>query len=373
MPPLEAWEKVVMSTDSLQDLWGTGEQYSAHGRLSCVDCHGGSNVDDMEAAHEGVVRDPSDLEDSGCADCHYEHVPIQQASLHGSVQGYSTVLMARWDPNQVGVIDTVLEYHCVDCHASCGQCHVSQPTSVGGGLIDEHVFRRTPSMTRNCTGCHGSRVKDEYTGRNEGFPADVHLRSGRMACVECHTGAEMHGIGVEGEHRYEGEQQPKCEDCHQGVMEDSANAYHTTHGDSLSCQVCHSISYKSCYNCHVQQSDEGIPFFEIDDSEMGFSIGLNPRVSEERPYEYVVLRHVPISPTSFEFYGENLLANFDALPTWVYATPHNIQLNTPQTESCDSCHASLQWFLTADRVRPEELEANQSVIVGEEVVPQFEQ
>ena len=371
MPPLEAWEKVLVSDEALQDLWGTGEQFSAHGRLSCVDCHGGSNVDDMEAAHAGIVRDPSDQEDSMCASCHYEHVPMQQASLHNNLAGYSTALLARWDPNQIDVIDTVMANHCESCHASCGQCHVSQPTSAGGGFTDGHMFRETPSMTKNCTGCHGSRVKDEYTGRNEGYPAHVHLRSGRMACVDCHTDSEMHGVGIEGEHRYEGEPMPRCEDCHEGVLDASGNVYHAMHGEKLSCQVCHSVAYKSCYSCHVQQSDEGIPYFEIDPSEMGFAIGLNPRISEERPYEYVTLRHVPISTTSFEFYGENLLVNFDAAPTWVYATPHNIQRNTPQTESCDACHGNPEWFLTADKVRPEELEANQSVIVQE--VPQLGQ
>ena len=364
MPPLEAWEKVAMSLDALFDLWGTGEQYSAHGRLSCVDCHGGTNVDDMETAHEGIVPDPSEGESSVCSQCHYQHVPLQTASLHGNLAGYWTVLLARWDPDKVDVMGTMLENHCLDCHASCGQCHVSQPASVGGGLIDEHEFRRTPSMTRNCTGCHGSRIKNEYTGRNEGFPSDVHLRTGRMACVDCHTGAEMHGLGIEANHRYDGPQMPRCEDCHQSAMQDETNPYHhTEHGDTLSCQVCHSVSYKNCYNCHVQQSEEGVSFFEIDESEMGVFIGLNPRVSPERPYKYVPLRHVPIARTSFEYYGEDLLTNFDALPTWAYATPHNIQLSTPQTESCDACHGNPDWFLTEDKVRPDELEANRPVIV----------
>ena len=39
----------------------------------------------------------------------------------------------------------------------------------------------------------------------------------------------------------------------------------------------------------------------------------------------MVLRHVPIDPDNFAFYGKDVLANFDALPTWKYATPHNIQ------------------------------------------------
>ena len=61
-----------------------------------------------------------------------------------------------------------------------------------------------------------------------------------------------------------------------------------------------------------------------------------------------------------EFYGENLLSNFDALPTWVYSTPHNIQRNTPQNASCEACHANPEIFLTADKVQAVEQNANQS-------------
>jgi thiosulfate/3-mercaptopyruvate sulfurtransferase len=96
---------------------------------------------------------------------------------------------------------------------------------------------------------------------------------------------------------------------------------------------------------------------------MTFLIGLNPRQDDARPYDYVPLRHVPISTDSFAFYGVEALSNFDELPTWKYATPHNIQRNTPQNESCGSCHGNPELFLTADKVAPEELEANRGVIV----------
>jgi nitrate/TMAO reductase-like tetraheme cytochrome c subunit len=51
------------------------------------------------------------------------------------------------------------------------------------------------------------------------------------------------------------------------------------------------------------------------------------------------------------------------MPNWAYATPHNIQRNTPQTETCNSCHGNEEIFLTADKIKPEELEANRDVIV----------
>ena len=57
--------------------------------------------------------------------------------------------------------------------------------------------------------------------------------------------------------------------------------------------------------------------------------------------------------------------HFDALPTWKYATPHNIQRNTPQNQECNNCHGQTDLFLTADDVDPDELEANKDVIVTE--------
>jgi thiosulfate/3-mercaptopyruvate sulfurtransferase len=124
------------------------------------------------------------------------------------------------------------------------------------------------------------------------------------------------------------------------------------------------VQYTSCDGCHVAISEtSGNPFFETEASYMGFFIGRNPDPDYHRPYEYIVVRHVPVSPTSYQYYGEELLPNFSLLPTWAYATPHNIQRNTPQTASCNACHGNAQLFLTADKVKPEELQANGPVIV----------
>ncbi len=49
--------------------------------MGCITCHGGaSGVEDKEAAHEGVVRDPDSVEK--CAVCHMETVEADQNSLH---------------------------------------------------------------------------------------------------------------------------------------------------------------------------------------------------------------------------------------------------------------------------------------------------
>jgi len=94
-------------------------------------------------------------------------------------------------------------------------------------------------------------------------------------------------------------------------------------------------------------------------------IGRNPIQNAARPWEFVVLRHVPVARDSFAFYGEDLLPNFDARPTWTYATPHNIQRVTPQNRSCDACHGNAAIFLTEENVAADEREANRDVIVYE--------
>jgi hypothetical protein len=375
---LEPWEKVLVDAVNYVP--------TVHGHISCINCHGGIQAPDKETAHVGVIRNPSADPQATCGECHAQIVTHSQNSLHSTLDGYWRALEARSIPSNHAALGEMFNNHCSDCHATCGDCHVSQPNSVGGGFINGHLFNTTPSMTRNCTACHGSRVGNEYLGKNEDLRADVHFRQGRMSCVSCHSGAEMHGepsncqdchTGPESasippaDHRYSGIQTPSCESCHASVTTGQDGIImHQMHGADLSCQVCHSIAYTSCDGCHVAISETtGNPFYRTEATYQTFFIGRNPIQSFQRPYRYVPVRHVPISITSYQYYGENLLLNFDQLETWAYATPHNIQRNTPQAESCNACHGNTDIFLTADKVRTEELAANRRVIVDEVPAP----
>lgn len=365
MAPLEPWEKVLVDAEAFLQ--------TEHGEIPCVDCHQGVQDTDKEVAHTDLVARPSQGPDSVCQDCHENEVQFAANSLHVTQQGYWTVLASRGAPIEDPAVHEMFGNHCASCHTSCGDCHISQPASVGGGLLEGHVFTESPPMSRTCTACHGSRIGNEYTGKNEGFRPDVHFRQGRMTCIDCHSGDEMHGVldgpdAAPPAHRYEVENAPECTDCHQEIGQDD-NLMHEMHGDTLACQVCHSVSYSSCDSCHVAVSETtGRPFFETAGTYLTFLIGRNPIQDERHPYDYVLLRHVPVDPESFAFYGDNLLPDFNAQPTWRFTTPHNIQRETPQTESCNACHGNEALFLTADKVAPEELEANQPVIV--ETVPE---
>lgn len=360
MAPLEPWEKVFVNRQSFSA--------TRHGDIQCTFCHGGTQSSDMETAHTGMIADPSIGPNNVCTTCHKDQAKHFDQSLHASLGGYWTTLNVRSGTENHPALQTMFGNHCARCHTSCGDCHISQPASVGGGFVDGHVINKTPSMTRNCTACHGSRVGNEYLGKNEDLPGDVHFRQGRMNCVACHTGADMHGEDygdTPPSNRYDGAQMPACTDCHTEALSlESQNVMHLAHGEKLSCQVCHAITYTSCDGCHVAISDKtGNPFFETQATYFTFFIGQNALKNENRPYNYVPVRHIPIAPTSYQFYGENLLPNFNALPTWAYATPHNIQRKAPQASACENCHASAQYFLTADKVKPEERAANAAVIV----------
>lgn len=379
MAPLEPWEKAILDPD--------GYPETVHGEIPCVACHLGDQLAaDKESAHTGLISRPSEDPQAACGECHPDVVTMNADSLHNTMAGYWTVLDARSAPEGHEALTEMFGNHCSTCHTSCGDCHVAQPASVGGGLIDGHNFNAEPSMTRNCTACHGSRVGNEYLGKHEGLLADVHFRQGRMVCTDCHGSHELHGRPAEctechegpesattppADHRYDGPQSPRCETCHvTAATGQDGQEMHQAHGGDLSCQVCHSLAYTSCDNCHVAISETtGNPFFTTDGSYLTFLIGRNALRSFDRPYEYVTVRHVPIDPEGFMYYGDDLLPNFDALPTWAYATPHNIQLTTPQAASCDACHGNPDLFLTADKVAEHELNANTPVIVDEIPAP----
>ncbi len=364
MPPLEAWEKVFLGDEGFLATY--------HAQFGCIACHGGTNgTDDMDTAHEGMVHDPDP--EQACGLCHADITQAHAGSLHMTLQGYLTDLSSRSDETHWPQLMEAYNDQCTSCHASCGQCHVSRPATNGSGLLADHDFKEIPPMNLTCTGCHGSRVNDEYKGRNERaeggrYPADVHFNPGGMACFECHTATEMHGAQGDFDHRYDGPVTPSCtaDGCHEDVGPDDGIEQHdAVHLQRLQCQVCHSVEYKNCYNCHVQLSDEDQPYFHIDPSQMLLRIGHNPIRSPERPWEFVLLRHVPVARDTFAFYGDDLLSNYDNRPTWTYATPHNIQRQTPQNASCNACHGNTEVFLTEDDVAPDELGANQNVIVHE--------
>jgi thiosulfate/3-mercaptopyruvate sulfurtransferase len=75
-------------------------------------------------------------------------------------------------------------------------------------------------------------------------------------------------------------------------------------------------------------------------------------------------------PTSFEYYGDDLLSRFDRLNNWKYTSPHNIQKKTTQNRECNNCHGNEELFLTEEKVKAEFRKANEKVIVARKLIPE---
>lgn len=102
---------------------------------------------------------------------------------------------------------------------------------------------------------------------------------------------------------------------------------------------------------------------------MDFRIGLNNMKNSRHPENFVVLRHAPVDRSTFDSIQKSALKNFDSIPTWHMATPHNIRRKTPQNSDCNSCHGNVKLFLKNKDVEPDFRAANRSVIVEDAGIP----
>lgn len=391
--PMDPWEKVFIPLTDNQKSYRDVDP--AHGLIGCINCHGGREPGSFDVAHDtayGFVRDPSIMPEQNCNPCHEEIVEENANSMHTKAWGMRTAIVQRelgadknhldFDSSPVELTDG-FDKDCSSCHATCGQCHISRPNTINGGLVNGHRFTKTPDQDENCLACHGSRIATDYKGTIEGNEPSAHFTQ-FMKCLDCHT-ANMHADASQYESRYHLPGLPKCTNCH----EDSgtSNLYHSMHWPEteagLACQVCHSQPYTNCNNCHTngEWKTGANDYTEYPE----FRIGLN--VDEElHSGKWVVVRHIPVSPDSYEPWGHAQLAHYDDRPTWEYTSPHNIVKKTRQTsvgtlDACYlKCHVSgsvadanqdlFLWQSFVDSVYPEESEANQSVAIDSLDLPE---
>ena len=349
---------------------------SFHGQLGCISCHGGNNVSDQTKAHEGLVADPSAIEGGVCADCHNEVAETFKNSLHYTTKGQALGLEALSHVGavyggshlQVDQLVETFEGECHACHATCGQCHISRANSITGGLIDGHNFLKTPNAEVACYSCHGARSAGEYLGNVAGVPtmADVHWKNAQMECADCHPVSNFHGTGEDETEKFKLAELPQCIDCHADALPGQGNILaHNVHPeDTLQCQVCHSVAYNNCWDCHVSLTPEGT-YGSKSSNKLAFKIGLNPERNEQHPWKYILVRHVPTVNNMLAAKGEGLLTNFENIPNWKMTAAHNIQRRTPQNINCNKCHGNARLFLTEKDLIATDPAANMELVVKE--------
>lgn len=382
MPPLEAWEKVLINLGSAVS---TGELDLHLSQIACWDCHGGDpGTDDMESAHAGLIADPSGPDTAVCGTCHTEIQDSYSGSLHFNVWGMKEMVAKRLDQPSFGSCPAEVKdgfgKECSKCHATCGDCHISRPNPSGKGFIDSHVFKAKPHQKNQCMACHGARIGADFMGNDEeGRLPDAHFAKGK-SCTSCHGANQLHASVPEDRDRYHNDSGASCESCHDIP---NVNNHHIVHWDDLSCHVCHSQPYSNCGSCHVEEAWKTDPDYQENNPSIDFRIGLNP--IPDRRFKYVTLRHAPVAPDTYDNWGEKGMATkYNDYPSWKYTTPHSIRrwterTSVPEGAGCGAnCHLgspggsmdNINIYLFKEYVEsnwPDEVEANSEVIIDGEL------
>lgn len=338
-PHYEPFDRVYMGGEGYETYKST-----AHYQLGCTGCHNGiDNVEDKTIAHSGdFISHPSMFYEEKCGSCHSIIVENFKTSIHNGTGQKRKVTMRSglsgpddFDKLPAHQIEGY-NANCATCHGTCGNCHVVRPPIGGGGLAKGHEFSAQPDMRNICVACHVSRGGHAYLGVAAGTVPDAHFTKMGYKCIDCHSGAELHGDGKPVEQRYAYEELPQCTDCHTDL--EVANTYHSMHYNDFNCQVCHSQNYNNCGSCHIHGQGARVPAY------IDFKIARNPIPDIKQDYAFTLVRRTLAAPDNWEKYDVDEYASFDVFPTYNYTSPHNILKWTSRTEvnpgaSCYSnCH-----------------------------------
>lgn len=369
-PHIERYDRVYLGGAGY-----TAFKNSTHGGMTCVQCHNGTDeTSDKAVAHSGdFISHPSTFAQDKCGSCHNTMVTMANNSLHQQGWGQKRMVFLRSGLSSFDALSETMkagyQTNCAKCHAGCGDCHVMRPKAGGGGLYKGHQFT-SPDMRDQCVACHSSRGGHAYFGIGTGTVPDVHYSSQHMECLDCHTGAEVHGNGQVQNTRWQMPSLPSCTNCHTDVA--TSNAYHTEHIGTFSCNTCHSQNYNNCGSCHI--GGEGARVV----SHQSFKIGMNPIRDIKPQYKFALLRRSLSAPDSWELYGTSSLGNFGVAPTYKYTTPHNILRWTTRTQvgsgkPCyDNCHIIFEnntyrnrnlFLFNSDLLETWELSADTGIVV----------
>jgi len=216
--------------------------------LACTGCHEGNPVGaTKEQAHAGLISHPAHPEQmqKSCGGCHARQVAEAASSIHFTLKKKINAIRAAFGATSplgslteipkhksivspLDLVDDLLRRRCLLCHVyspgdgypetvrgtGCASCHLVY----GNGKMTSHAFNKSPA-DRQCLHCHyGNFVGADYYGRFEHdfnleyrtpyrtdatetrpygvefhqLAPDIHQKAG-MACIDCHSGAELMG------------------------------------------------------------------------------------------------------------------------------------------------------------------------------------
>jgi hypothetical protein len=240
-----------------------------HGSLGCITCHGGhGDIQDKEAAHEGLIPDLSATHPEDCLLCHRD-LPAQFPDDHLRTP-HGEVSNAAWEGSACGVL-------CSDCHGEVGHGfdpvtgETICPMSV---CLDCHQERNLEARLSECNTCHlGPHDVADTTLCKEchvstdtwqevavtDHPLDLSGQHATTDCFSCHKWPDFRGLdGV-------------CSDCHSRPHElgnDDCALCHTPEGWLTSADVLMAAATgfphpaagrEDCRSCHGVEGAQAIP------------------------------------------------------------------------------------------------------------------
>jgi hypothetical protein len=368
------------------------------------------------------IRNAETPEQPACGHC---HVSVPNSAGGGLVGGHR---MSR-------VPDTV--NNCTACHGSrvkdeyFGQNQALFTRNLAAAAVPaDYPFRTTtlrPDVHRSKgMGCDACHYKAELHGVGGAAGIDRYGLAGRTECTSCHvpTPSAFHSVQhlvTLSCHVCHSQPYKQCFGCH--TQEKNGTAYFTNNDSdptratrrvpaAWSSTVTYaagayvtysSVEYKSLLAGNLNHLPDAAAStwwtaqnapLPAGDALITFRIGVNPRQEPGAP-TYALLRHVPIDADTFAYTIDGqrldgLVPNMAGLPTWKYATPHNILRVTPITtdpdgagpaSACGNCHSeryskfwltdpiadSFGWVPSA--AMPSETGANTNVVKPAPIAP----
>jgi hypothetical protein len=345
---------------------------STHGVLGCTYCHGGhADQADADAAMEGMNATPTaDGGSSVCGTCHEQEVANFATSLHNTTAGIKNAWENRLSAasDELGTDLAGQYYHhdgyegsCIDCHATCGECHVRSAKDLidpDTGLTDGHNFvdlTDNDDITYTCLSCHAGSIAGCYTNY------DVHGLSGaNMNCMDCHDVSELHGDGNEYQTMsHSGAITTEFTDCHDVSTLDGE--WHSDgHLSSNECWACHTSTYNTCESCHgwfaSERDANDVPIEQHEDCYLGYDLADG---------KITTLVKAPIDAGMLGD-SSNLKLTDEQLntgSTWYPGFTHGVIKPEVNQEFCNRCHGEGTELLTEGDLQFPDYESDQ--LVGE--------
>lgn len=353
------------------------ELMGVHGEQGCLACH--KDVAEGQQAltpawHTALATDPTADGGQVCASCHGQGmVDDFKSSLHFTMNGVAKGLCDRLaqTPNAQKTFDDIFYdpepyMGCNTCHATCGQCHVSQPNIAGGGLLNSHQFTKKPSNEKTCNVCH-------YENSEYHLEVDVHATDADMSCTDCHTDAiEYHGRPLsemsEGKLYYKGPDttevgliepnmkrdvvKVRCAQCHDDKVVDHP-VKGVDHVAQMECVSCHTQPYANCFGCHDGEKPEFVGAWGSGDpDDLNVTLGLS--IPGDVHSKLTTLNHAGMGDGVF---GDGApvvdTTNPETKSMWTSFAAHFVARNPLVSDAakasgsmCDNCHnGNLEMFL----------------------------